>query len=116
VDWLKLSVDLPDHPKVAELSDRAKWVLISAWCYVARFELQEGHVPDAAARNLGLNNKIASELEAAGLLHRNGSGWHIHDWDDHQSQIDELADIRRKARERKAAERRRRKESPSHEG
>jgi hypothetical protein len=116
VDWFKVSVDLPDHPKVADLSYQAKWVLIASWCYVARFELREGHVPDAAARNLGLTTKIASELEAAGLLHRNGCGWHIHDWDEHQSQIDELADIRRKARERKAAERRRRKEHPSNEG
>jgi hypothetical protein len=87
VDWLKLSVDLPDHPKVAELSDRAFRALIASWCYAARFET-DGYLPEQAQRAVGMNNKLAGELEAAGLLHRNGAGWHVHDWDEHQRRRD----------------------------
>lgn len=113
MDWLKLSVDLPDHPKVADLSDRAKWVLISAWCYAARFETDEGHIPAAAARHVGLTRKIAAELEAAGLIHRNGSGWHAHDWPEHQAELEAAKRRRRQARERQQRKRDREKENPS---
>jgi hypothetical protein len=112
---LKLSVDLPDHPKVAELSDRAFRALIASWCYAARFET-DGYLPEQAQRAVGMNNKLAGELEAAGLLHRNGAGWHVHDWDEHQPTAEEIARRRDMANKRQAEYRRRlraAKEDPS---
>jgi hypothetical protein len=106
VDWLKLSVDLPDHPKVAELSDRAFRALIASWCYAARFET-DGYLPHQAQRAVGMTAKLAGELEAAGLLHRNGSGWHVHDWDEHQPTAEEIARRRVMAAKRQASYRRR---------
>jgi hypothetical protein len=113
VDWLKLSVDLPDHPKVAELSDRAFRALIASWCYAARFETDEGHVPDTASKATGLTARAAAELEAAGLIHRNGSGWHMHDWSHHQADLEAAKRRRAHARKRQADLRLRRKENPS---
>jgi hypothetical protein len=107
VDWLKLSVDLPDHPKVADLSDRAFRALIASWCYAARFETDDGHVPDAPSRRLGLTPAVARELEAAGLLHRNGTGWHVHDWNHHQAEMEAVRRRRELARERQERKRKR---------
>ena len=44
--------------------------------------------------------------ENAGFIHRNGSGWHIHDWDSHQGAL-----LERRARDRDNARARRRKET-----
>jgi hypothetical protein len=114
VDWLKLSVDLPDHPKVAELSDRAFRALIASWCYAARFET-DGYLPEQAQRAVGMNNKLAGELEAAGLLHRNGAGWHVHDWDEHQPTAEEIARRRDMANKRQAKYRRRLRGEEGHD-
>lgn len=112
MDWLKLSVDLPDHPKVADLSDRAFRALIASWCYAARFETVDGHVPDAPSKRLGLTPAVARELEEAGLMHRNGTGWHVHDWHDHQVDADEMREKRerRRAQWRESKQRERVKE------
>ena len=40
------------------------------------------------------------------FIHRNGSGWHIHDWDSHQGAL-----LERRARDRDNARARRRKET-----
>lgn len=112
MDWLKLSVDLPDHPKVANLSDRAFRALIGAWCYAARFET-DGYLPTAAARPVGITKRAADELEAAGLIHPNGSGWHIHDWDQHQPTAEEIKRRRDMAATRQERYRRKlREEAP----
>lgn len=106
MDWLKLSVDLPDHPKVADLSDRAFRALVASWCYAARFET-DGYLPSSCAKAVGLGAKVGAELEAAGLMHVNGNGWHIHDWDHHQEGSEEVKQRRAMARKRQAAFRRR---------
>jgi hypothetical protein len=117
VDWLKLSVDLPDHPKVAELSDRAFRALIASWCYAARFETDAGHVPDSPSRRLGLTPAVARELEEAGLMHRNGTGWHVHDWTEHQVDPAEMREKRdrRRAQWRESKQRKRLKENGEEE-
>jgi hypothetical protein len=97
VDWLKLSVDLPDHPKVAELSDRAFRALISSWCYAARFET-DGYLPQSAVRMVGITARTGAELEEANLMHQNGAGWVIHDWDHHQVDPDEMREKRDRRR------------------
>jgi hypothetical protein len=106
MDWLKLAVDLPDHPQVAELSAPAFRALIATWCYAARFET-DGHIPHQAHRTIGLTTRLAGELEVAGLLHRNGRGWYVHDWDDHQPTAEEIARRREMASKRQASYRRR---------
>jgi hypothetical protein len=46
------------------------------------------------------------ELVDAGFLHPNGSGYVIHDWEDHQREALQLQDKRRKDAVRKAEARR----------
>jgi hypothetical protein len=109
VDWLKLSVDLPDHPKVAELSDRAFRALIASWCYAARFET-DGYLPQSAVRMVGLTARLGAELEGANLMHQNGAGWVIHDWQDHQADAMALKRMRENAARRRKRFRDRHKE------
>lgn len=104
MDWLKLSVDLPDHPKVADLSDKAFRALVASWCYAARFET-DGYLPSSGAKGVGMTGKVGAELEAAGLMHANGNGWHIHDWDQHQEAAEAVRRRRDLARERQRRKR-----------
>lgn len=109
MEWLKLNVDLPDHPKVASLSDKAFRALIGAWCYAARFET-DGHLPAASARPVGMTARATRELETAGLIHANGDGWVIHDWSEHQLDAETVRRRRESARRRQERRRKQDKE------
>jgi hypothetical protein len=81
VTWVKLDDAMPRHPKVVRLSVQAKWALIEIWCYAAAYKT-DGYVEEPVAKTLA-RPKVIAELVAADLLHRNGKGWVIHDWLDH---------------------------------
>lgn len=109
MDYIRLYTALLTHPKAEGLSDRAWRVLTLAWLYAGQHETG-GRVPPEAKRFIRMTPTSEAELSERGWLHRNGNGWVLHDWEDHQAAVDELSEIRRKARERKAAERQRRRE------
>lgn len=79
--WVKLDDSMPTHPKVVERSDAAFRALIELWCHAAQHKT-DGRVGDQAAKRIA-KPKVIAELVDAGLIHRNGAGWIIHDWLDH---------------------------------
>ena len=44
--------EMPDHPKIAPLSDAAFRLLVTAWAYCSRLETN-GRIPDAVWRKMG---------------------------------------------------------------
>lgn len=107
MDYIRLMTCLPEHPKWVDTPPAAVKVLIQLWCYCGRNET-DGYVPAQAAKREGLSKRMAGELEALGWLERNGAGWYVHDWTDHQPSKEQLARRREKARERVADWRRER--------
>jgi hypothetical protein len=108
MEYIRLMTNLSEHPKWLDTSHAGRSVLIGIWLYCGRNETG-GQIPDAAARREGLTGKLASRLEELGWIHRNGSGWHVHDWDEHQVSVEGMAaakerqrayDAQRKARQR----------------
>lgn len=108
--WIKLDTGFYTHPKTAELLSaprgaEAVVALQRIWCWAGETDspqARDGHIPDAVLRLMGITPGQAQRLADVGYLHRNGTGWHIHGWDDHQGA---LIDRRAKDRERKRAAR-----------
>lgn len=104
--WLKVDDAMPEHPKIVGLAPATKWALMELWCYCARHRTN-GKVPEGAVKRMA-SAKVLRELDQAGLIHRNGTGWLIHDWLDHNVSAEDaeakrLADAERlrKWRERR---------------
>lgn len=110
MDWVKLYTDLLTHRKWIGLSPRAKAMLTQAWMFAGQNET-DGHVPDTARKLIDHSPQAARELEQAGWLHRNGSGWHIHDWAEWQVTKERMEEIRQQGRDRQERLRTRRKEA-----
>ena len=101
MDWFKVSARLASNEKVDELTDGAFRALINIWCHAAEQE-NGGRVPQAARRLIPrVTPSRLRELEERGFIHRNGVGWVIHDWDDHQADAEALRRIRENARKRR---------------
>lgn len=82
--WVKLSDDFATHPKIAALSDAGFRLWVSAIAYANQHRTR-GVISDGAIRGIPLAKpRTANELETAGLWHRNGKGWEIHDYDKFQ--------------------------------
>jgi hypothetical protein len=109
MDYVKLYTRVLTHPKWIGLSPKAKVLLVQAWMWAGDGET-DGHVPDAARALVGHPPATAQELEAAGWWHRNGSGWHLHDWSDHQRTKDQMAQARAGVRQRVNRHRERRRQ------
>lgn len=99
MEYVKLYTSLLTHPKALGLSASAWRLLTFAWLYAGQQET-DGYVPDAAKPLLHYSKKAAEELETAGWWRRNGNGWELHDWQDHQVATDELERRRELQRER----------------
>jgi hypothetical protein len=104
MDWIKAYCDLLTLPKWIALSDRAKALLVQAWLFAGKAET-DGYVPDSAKRLIGWSAAADRELEGV-WWHRNGAGWVLHDWEDHQVSAD---DIREQRERRRAGDRERQK-------
>lgn len=103
MEHIRLMSNLSEHPKWLDTSHHGRSVLIAIWCYCGRNET-DGQIPEAAARREGLTTKLAGQLEELGWIHRNGVGWYVHDWEDHQVSVETMD-----ARRRELAARRQRK-------
>jgi hypothetical protein len=105
VDWFKVETRICSNEKVNALSNAAFRSLLNVWAYAMQHE-NGGHVPSAAHRLIPrVTPKSLEELEGAGFIHRNGDGWEIHDWEQHQAEALALQDRRRRDLLRKRAER-----------
>lgn len=101
--WLKLDDGFVEHPKVEALTSPAFRLHVTALCLSAR-KLTDGLISDVDARVCGIlarsNKRHISELEDAGLWHRNGAGWQINDYLDYNPSAQQVKAEREQARER----------------
>lgn len=112
MDWFKTTSSFWAHPKIAALKDRHFRVLVSLWGYSAQHDTA-GHVPDFAVRLVAARPSDMAALVDAGLMHRNGNGWVIHDWDDHQRAA--VAHHKKKTHDKEQAAARRANAKESHD-
>lgn len=98
MSWIKLDDGFNEHPKIADLSDRAFRVHVAALCYCGR-NLTDGRIPQAVVRTISLGRRQAvSELTAAGLWHENGTGYLINDYLDYNPSKAEVEEERERKR------------------
>lgn len=108
--WLKIDDAMPEHPKLEHLSVQAKWARVELLCYCAR-NLTDGHVPSERARRMA-TPRVLTELVSADLVHRNGTGWVMHDYLDWNPSREEVLKQREIDRERMRNLRAKRKAKP----
>lgn len=81
--FIRVHENMPEHPKVEPLSDKAFRLLVETWCWSKRAKTN-GHVQAAVWRKRG-TAKVRAELVAAGLVEDDLTGGVIvHDFDDWQ--------------------------------
>lgn len=91
--FIRVHINMPDHPKVEPLSDRAFRVLIETWCWCKRIGT-DGHVQQAVWHKRAAP-KVRAELLAAGLVEDDLTGGVIvHDYDHWQMTTDEIDEAR----------------------
>lgn len=81
--YIRLDDDHPTNPKVADLTDSAyrRWVYLISAC---SRHLTDGRVSDGLFRDIVPAKKIRDELVDGGFVYRNGTGWVVHDYLEHQ--------------------------------
>lgn len=112
VAWVRLDDGFFGNPKIVALGDRDLLVYLAAICYAAA-HLTDGHISDAAWPTIGVQAKAGSRsvkravsaLESSGLVHRNGSGWQIHDFLHYNPSREKVLADRENARRRQAKHR-----------
>ena len=83
--WIKIDDDLPDHPKVAGLTDGAFRLYLTGLCYCSR-HLTDGRIPEAVTARWGVRHpdRAASELMSAGLWTSSADGFEVVGYLEHQ--------------------------------
>jgi hypothetical protein len=82
--WVKLDDGLPDHAKVADLSDAAFRAYITALCFCSR-NLTDGELTESQIRRIGMSKSAREELLEATLIEpREGGGAVLHDFLEYQ--------------------------------
>jgi hypothetical protein len=108
--WVKVDDQMPEHPKVVGLSDKAFRSNVEGWCYASRY-LTDGELPKA-----WVGRRAARDLIGAGLWHEghgcgsadengrpfcisgSGEGYVIHDFLRYNPSHDERASERERKR------------------
>ena len=108
MSWVRLYTDLPRHEKILRLMSSAKgreavgvYAFALAWSGDQR---TDGLIPEYALPVLHATRAHVALLEEVGLWDRNGSGWHVHNWERRQETQAELAESKR-AKRKAACER-----------
>jgi len=96
--WIRLDDNLPDHPKVLGLSDKAFRLYISAMCYSSRY-LTDGFISFVVGDRIGSRSQF-DELTKATLIISVEGGWQIENYDEYQSTKAEVEMAKAKTRER----------------
>lgn len=89
MSWVRIDDVMPEHPKVAGLSDRAFRAHVEAMCYAARSRTR-GRLATSVVRRYGWH-RSALELVEAGVWEEVGDGWVIHDFETYNPTRDEEA-------------------------
>lgn len=102
--WVRLYTDAPRNKKVLRLMSKPKgrdaWGVYCFSLSWAGDQKTDGYIPDYALPVIHATPAITALLEDAGLWRRNGTGWHIHNWEKRQETVQELAEARRSKRKR----------------
>jgi hypothetical protein len=115
-NYIRIDVDLPDHEKTDDLSDKAFRTLIEMWCWCGR-KLNDGFIRDAKWKTFG-TQAAREQLVAHGFAEPVNGGWMMHDFvgpDGHQrsrAEVDEKRAQRSEAGKRSAAARAAARASP----
>lgn len=92
--FIRLHENMPEHPKIERLSDKAFRLLVQTWCWCARTRT-DGHVSGMLWSRRGTASARA-ELLAAGLVDDDLTGGVIvHDWDKWQRTSAEIEQFSR---------------------
>ncbi len=94
---IRVVTTMPDHPKIAPLSDAAFRAMVTLWCWCGEHHT-DGHIPTAIATKKA-SRKAVAELVTAGLLRVFKDGYGVHDYDEHQRMADEIDALRQAASE-----------------
>lgn len=96
--FIRVHENMPEHPKVEPLSDKAFRLLVETWCWSKRART-DGHVPAKVWVRRG-TPKVRRELIEAGLLEDDLTGGVIvHDYDDWQMTSGEIREAQDRKRE-----------------
>jgi len=113
MDWIAVSVDLADHPKVAALElelgeERVEAYLVRLWAFCGRLVsdgILRGDSAEISAEKAsgwrGPSGTLVDALLKTGWLDRTEDGLRVHDWKDHAGRLIEKAEKER-ARKRTA--------------
>lgn len=111
MSWLRLDIDMVDHPRVAALEDLlggdrlAGWYVVRLWCYAMRY-FPSGAISARAGRVeracdwRGDEGVLVEAMARAGWVTRgDGDVLLVHDWNEHQGAAVAKAakDVERKA-------------------
>lgn len=89
--FIRVHENMPEHPKVEPLTDKAFRLLIETWCWSKRAKT-DGHVHAKVWTKRG-TAKTRTELLAAGLVEDDLTGGVIvHDYDKWQMTSDEISE------------------------
>ena len=103
--WVRIDDTFWSNPKLQRLSDRAfrLWMRSLGYC---NQHLTDGVLDDVALRTLGATTKVCDELVVAGCFDPvPDGGYAIHDYLHFQESRETILARRRRAAERKAAQR-----------
>lgn len=91
--FIRVHENMPEHPKVEPLSDKAFRLLVETWCWTKRAKTN-GHVNAAIWKRRG-TAQARAQLIAAGLVDDDLTGGVIvHDFDEWQMTTDEIDEAR----------------------
>jgi hypothetical protein len=90
--YIRVHDGMPDHPKIAGLSDRAFRTLIETWCWCSRY-LTDGVIPAVQWRRIG-TPKSRKELENFGLVDAVDDTFHVRNYLAFQRSAAEVAELR----------------------
>lgn len=80
--YIKIDVNLPTHPKVAQLNDASFRALFRAWCYCGQY-LTDGFIPASVWPQIGRSSARKMLLDS-GLFRQVSGGYQAHDWASYQ--------------------------------
>lgn len=90
--FIRVHANMPEHPKVEGLSDKAFRLLLDTWCWSKRTE-SDGHIQASSWTKRG-TPKARAELVTAGLFDDDlAGGVIVHDWDDWQQTNEEAEEV-----------------------
>lgn len=99
--YAKFTLDFPDSPKIAPLSDTAFRALVEMVCWSRRL-LTDGFVPEGMFRRFGTeearNELLTNDPVNPSVIAAEG-GYLVHDFADHQTTKAEVEEMKRQKRE-----------------